>query len=143
MAELKTKPTNASVDIFLKGVEDQTRRGDCYKIISLMKKITKEEPKIWGTSIIGFGKFHYKYASGRGGDWFYTGFSPRKQALTIYLMGAFAKSPGLMKQLGKYKMAGGCLHIKKFDDIDASVLGKLIKVTIKFIKETYEQKAKK
>ena len=89
MAELKTKVTNASVDKFLQGIKDEKKRGDCYQILKIMKKATKAEPKMWGIGIIGFGDYHYKYESGRENDWFLTGFSPRVQNLTLYMMGGF------------------------------------------------------
>ena len=91
MAELKTKKSNASVKKFLDSVPDQKKRQDSFVILDLMKKITKEEPKMWGPSIVGFGNYHYKYESGREGDWFITGFSPRKQNLTVYIMLGFKK----------------------------------------------------
>ena len=89
MAELKTKVTNASVDKFLQGIKDEKKRRDCHQILKIMKKATKAEPKMWGTGIIGFGDYHYKYESGRENDWFLTGFSPRVQNLTLYMMGGF------------------------------------------------------
>ena len=103
MAELKTKKNKASVEKFLDGVKDEKKREDSYTILKLMKQITKADPKMWGDSMIGFGNYHYKYASGREGDWFVTGFSPRKQNLTLYIMSGFSKYPELMKTLGKYK----------------------------------------
>lgn len=135
MAENKTKQTNASVDKFLKTVEDKEKRMDCYKVIELMKKITKEEPKMWGTAIVGFGTFHYKYASGHEGDMCIAGFSPRKQALTVYITAGFKKYPELMKKLGKHKTSVACLYIKKLDDVDLKVLKELITESVKVIKE--------
>jgi hypothetical protein len=99
MAELKTRATKASVDTFLQGIRDEKRRQDCYEILKIMKKATKAEPKMWGTSIVGFGDHHYVYESGREGDWFITGFSPRVQNLTLYTMGGFDSE--LLKKLGK------------------------------------------
>ena len=131
MAELKTKPNNASVDKFLKGVKDEQTRADCYQIVEIMKKATKAEPKMWGTSIIGFGNYHYKYASGREGDWFVTGFSPRKQNITLYLMGGFKDSEELLAKLGKHKLGGGCLYLRKLADVDIKVLNKLVTTNAK------------
>jgi hypothetical protein len=129
MAELKTKVTKVSVDKFLQGIKDEKRREDCYRILKMMKKATKAEPKMWGTSIIGFGDHHYVYASGREGDWFIAGFSPRVQNLTLYMMGGFDQE--LMKKLGKYKTGKGCLYINKLEDVDTRVLDKLITTSVK------------
>jgi hypothetical protein len=124
MAELKTKVTKASVDKFLGGIRDEKKREDCYQILKIMKKATKAEPKMWGPSIIGFGDYRYKYASGRENDWFITGFSPRVQNLTLYMTGGFDSE--LLKKLGKYKTGKGCLYINKMEDIDTKVLSELI-----------------
>lgn len=104
MSENKTKATSSSVDKFIISIKEDSIRKDCYKIIKLMKSVTKQEPKMWGTSIIGFGEYHYKYASGREGDFFETGFSPRKQNLSIYLMTGFEKQKLLLEKIGKTKL---------------------------------------
>lgn len=130
MAELKTKLNNASVDKFLKGVKDEQTRADCYQIIEMMNKATKAEPKMWGTSIIGFGSIHLKYESGRELDWFPIGFSPRKQNITLYLMGGLEQAE-LLGKLGKYSTGKGCLYIKKLADVDVKVLNKLITTSAK------------
>ena len=130
-AELKTKPTKADVEKFLNGIKDEKIREDSYKILKMMKQITKEEPKMWGPSIIGFGNYHYKYASGREGDWFLAGFSPRKQSLTIYAMSYLKKHKDILKRLGKHKIGKGCLYINKLEDVDMKVLRELIKEAIK------------
>ena len=104
MAELKTKQTTASVKKFIDSIEDEKKRKDSRAILAMMKEITGEKPKMWGPSIVGFGTYHYKYASGREGDWPVTGFSPRKQALTLYIMTGFEKHEALMKKLGKYNL---------------------------------------
>ena len=129
MAELKTKPTKQNVEKFLNSVEDDLKRKDCFAVLEMMKKITKEKPLMWGDSIIGFGNYHYKSErSKQEGDWFVTGFSPRKQNLTIYIIAGFKKYPELLKKLGKYKISGGsCLYIKRLSDIDVKVLKELIK----------------
>ena len=130
-AELKTKPTKADVEKFLNSIKDEKKREDSYKILKLMKQITKAEPKMWGSSIVGFGEYHYKYASGREGDWFLAGFSPRKQSLTIYAMTYLENYPDILKRLGKHKTGKGCLYINKLEDVDMKVLKELITTSIK------------
>ena len=135
-AELKTKVNDASVDKFLKAVKDEQERADCYEILKMMKQVTKEEPKMWGASIVGFGSYHYKGKSGREGDWMLTGFSPRKQNLTLYLMGGFEENTGsLLKKLGKHKTSAGCLYIKKLEDVDKKVLKELVAASVKRMKQ--------
>lgn len=130
MAELKTKPTKVSVDKFLKSIDDDQRRDDCIAVAAMMQQITKSEPVMWGPSIIGFGRYHYKYDSGREGDWFLTGFSPRKQSLTLYIMAGFAQYDELMKNLGKHKSAKSCLYIDRLSDIHLPTLKKLIQQSV-------------
>jgi hypothetical protein len=134
-AELKTKVNQASVEGFLNTVQDEEVRKDCFEILKMMKQITKEEPKMWGASIVGFGSYHYKGKSGREGDWMLTGFSPRKQNLTLYLMGGFDVEKDLLKKLGKYKTSVGCLYIKKLDDVDKKVLKELVTESVKKVKQ--------
>ena len=134
-AELKTKVNEASVEEFLNAVTDEQTRTDCYEILKMMKQVTKEEPKMWGASIVGFGSYHYKGASGREGDWFLTGFSPRKQNLTLYLMHGFDAHADLLKKLGKHKTSMGCLYIKKLDDVDKKVLKELVTESVKRMKK--------
>jgi hypothetical protein len=134
MAEPKTKVNNASVEKFLNGIKDEQKRKDSFTILDIMKKITKEDPKMWGPSIVGFGKYHYKYASGREGDWFLTGFSPRKQNLTLYVMSGFKRYNELMKKLGKHKTGSSCLYINMLENIDMKVLKELISESAKFMK---------
>ena len=138
MAEIKTKATKVSVKKFIDAVEDEQKRKDSYVLVDIMKRITKEEPKMWGPSIIGFGKYEYRYESGHGGEMCITGFSPRKAAFSIYLLAGPDKSPELMKKLGKYKMGKACLYVKRLSDIDVKVLEELIKVSVKYIK-SYKQ----
>ena len=140
MAENKTKQTNASVDMFINSLKDETEREDCYTIIKIMKSITKEEPKMWGPSIIGFGTYHYKYASGREGDMCIAGFSPRKQNLTIYLMPGFEKQQSQLKKLGKYKTSKVCLYIKSLKDVDVKILKEMISISVKETKKLYPDK---
>ena len=128
MAELKTKVNDAPVEKFISSVKDEETRKDCFILLELMKKETKEEPKMWGDSIVGFGTFHYKGKSGREGDWFVTGFSPRKQNMTVYFCLGFHHLDSLMKGLGKFKTsAGSCLYFKKLSDIDIKVLKQMLK----------------
>lgn len=136
-SELKTKQSDASVENFISTVSDEKKRDDCHAIAKLMKKVTKEEPKMWGPSIVGFGTYHYKYASGREGDWPLTGFSPRKQNLTLYIMPGFDKYEELMRKLGKYKIGKSCLYIKNLEDVDNAVLEKLIKSSVDYMKKKY------
>lgn len=138
MAELKTKLNAASVSGFLDSVEDEQKRSDSYTIVKMMERITNCEPKMWGTSIVGFGSYHYKYASGREGDWMKTGFSPRKQNLTLYLMCHTQHFSELLSQLGKYKTGKGCLYIKKLADIDHVVLEKLVSESFTYMSEKYD-----
>ena len=134
MAELKTKLNNASVIDFINSVEDENKREFAFTILEMMKKITKTEPKMWGPSIIGFGTYHYKYTSGREGDWMLVGFSPRKQAMTLYIMAGFSRYEELLSKLGKFKTGKSCLYIKKADDVDLKVLKELVTQSVKFIK---------
>lgn len=135
MAELKTKENNANPITFLSKVTNEKRRADSLKVLKLMQEITGEQPRMWGSSIIGFGNIHYKYSSGREGDWFLTGFSPRKQSLSIYLISGFKKFEAELEQLGKHKTSVSCLYINKLEDIDTSVLHELISKSINDIKE--------
>jgi len=137
MTENKTKQTKASVDKFISSIKEEATRKDCYKIIELMKTVMKEEPKMWGPSIIGFGTYHYKYASGREGDMCLTGFSPRKQNLTIYLMGGFEKQKAQLEKLGKFKTSKVCLYIKSLNDVDVKVLKEMIVNSVNYVKNTY------
>jgi len=130
MAELKTKKTKASVTAFLDKITDEQRRTDCQTLLNLMKQATGEEPKLWGSSIVGFGTYHYRYASGREGDWPIIAFSPRKTDLTLYIMPGFEKFESLMAKLGKYKTGKSCLYIKKLDDVEIPVLKKLIATSV-------------
>jgi hypothetical protein len=134
MAELKTKLNDASVTDFLNKIEDEEKRADSFEILKLMQQVTKQEPKMWGSSIIGFGNAHLKYESGRELDWFITGFSPRKQNLTLYVMGSFNPHADLLKKLGKHKTGAGCLYINKLKDVDVKVLKVLIKQSVKAAK---------
>jgi hypothetical protein len=141
MAELKTKPTNASVEKFLNQIADEARREDCFKIAKIMEEITGNEPKMWGPSIVGFGSYHYKYTSGHEGDWPIAAFSPRKQDLTLYLLPGFAESGELMQKLGKHRTGKSCLYIKRLSDVHEPTLKKLIRDSVKRMKQITKTKA--
>jgi hypothetical protein len=130
MAELKTKPNDGDVEAFLAALEDAQKRSDSLVLLDLFRTVTGEPPKMWGTAIVGFGDHHYAYASGREGDWFVTGFSPRKQNLTLYCMGGYEPHKELLARLGKHKMGKGCLYINRLKDVDLDVLRELITVTV-------------
>ena len=134
MAELKTKRTEASVDDFIAGIADEQRRDDCRALLTMMKRVSKAPPKMWGASMVGFGSYHYRYASGREGEWFLAGFSPRRQDLTVYVMAGFEDYPELMARLGKYKTGKSCLYLKRLSDVDAAVLEKLIAASVRDMK---------
>lgn len=134
MAELKTKETGASVAQFLAGIDDQQRRKDCKAIAALMQKATGAKPKMWGDSIVGFGDFEYVNSTKKPQTWFQCGFSPRKAALTLYLMGGYPKDAASLKKIGKVKTGGGCLYIKSLDDVDAAALKSTIATSLERIK---------
>jgi len=124
--ELKTKVNDTSVIDFLNAIEDERKRDESFQIVDLFSKISGEEPKMWGGSIIGFGKYQYKYASGQENEWMKVGFSPRKQKFSIYIMSAFDELQSLLSQLGKHKTGKGCLYVNKLSDIDLNTLEKLV-----------------
>ena len=125
MAENKTKPTTDSVTAFLNKIEDQQVRDDCFVILEMMQKVSNCAPVMWGSAIIGFGTYHYVSESGREGDWMMIGFSPRKQNITLYLMGGLKNVEDELATLGKYKTGKGCLYIKSLSDVNAEVLKKI------------------
>ena len=122
MAELKTKASDASVSAFLQSVDGEQKRRDARDILALMKEVTGTRPRMWGTSIVGFGSYHYKYQSGREGDWLVMGFSPRKKNLAVYIMLEFSHYSSLMNKLGKYKTGKSCLYLRRLGDVDQKVL---------------------
>lgn len=136
MAELKTKPTDASVEAFLDGIIDERKRQDSYAILAMMQEVTGAEPKMWGDSIVGFGSYHYKYASGREADWLLTGFSPRKQNLTLYIMTGFEQYGDLLGRLGKHSTGKGCLYIKRLQDVDLATLRELVRLSVEHMRST-------
>ena len=137
MSQLKTQKTKASVKAFLDAVEHDKRRDDARVVMKLMQRITGLRPQMWGASLIGFGSYRYKNTSGREGEWFLTGLSPRKQALTVYIMPGFSRFDGLLKRLGKFKTGKSCLYINKLEDVDLSVLEQLITESVAFMREKY------
>ncbi len=137
MTDLKTKPTGRSVSAFVAAIEDRNRRRECRELLKLMREVTGLRPKLWGSSIIGYGTYHYRYATGREGDWFLTGFSPRKSAISIYIMSGFSGSGNLMKKLGKHKTGVGCLYVRKLEDVDQLVLRELIRDSVEKLKKMY------
>jgi hypothetical protein len=130
MAQLKTTPNDQSVNAFLDGIQDETKRRDSYTLLALMAQVTGQKPLMWGDSIVGFGRYHYHYASGREGNWFLTGFSPRAQNLTLYIMSGFSGFDNLMSKLGKHTTGKSCLYLKRLADIDLDVLSELIKQSV-------------
>ena len=137
MSENKTVPTGSDVIDFLNGVENDSRREDAFRVLEIMQEITGEEPKMWGPGIVGFGTYHYKYDSGREGDFLQTGFSPRKSALTMYVMSGFSGVDNIMNRLGKYKTGKSCLYVKKLDDINLDALEDLIRGSLAYIAQKY------
>lgn len=140
MAELKTKPRKASAKAFLDRIPDKERRRDCQFVSKLMKQATKAAPRMWGPAIVGFGDYHYKYASGQEGDWFQTGFSPRKQNLTIYLMPGLHQYGDLLASLGKHSTSKSCLYLKRLADVDLDVLKELIVRSVQDLKEIVRER---
>lgn len=136
MAELKTKRNDASVEKFLNTVTDEQKRADCFALVDLMRQVTKAEPKMWGSSIVGFGSYHYKYASGREADWMLVGFSPRKQNLTLYIMAGFDEYEALLKKLGKHSTGKSCLYIKRLDDLHRPTLKKMIQSSVRHMQKS-------
>ena len=126
MAELKTRPSRRSVTAFLAGIRDADRRRDCATLVRLMRRATGARPVMWGASVVGFGAYHYRYASGREEDWFLTGFSPRKRDLTVYLLAGARRDPALLKRLGRHTASVGCLYLDRLADVDVRVLEQLI-----------------
>jgi Domain of unknown function (DU1801) len=137
MAENKTKPTSASVMDFLHGIADKERLQDCLTLVALMQSVSGEQAVLWGSSIIGFGKYRYKYASGREGEHCPIGFSPRKNDLTIYMISGYEDSAEELAKLGKHKIGKSCLYIKRLSDIDMNVLEQMLRESLRRTKEQY------
>jgi hypothetical protein len=141
MPDLKTRKTDASVQDFLNAVEHPTRRADGFAILEMMRQITGKEPAMWGPSIVGFGSYTYKYASGQEGEWPVVGFSPRKRNLTLYIMSGFDQYEELLAKLGKYKTGKSCLYINKLADVDREILEELVRRSVDFVREAYAYSA--
>jgi len=139
MAALKTQPREESVTAFLDRVEEEPRRTECYTLLDMMKRVTKTDPRIWGSGVVGFGNYHYKYASGQEGDWFIAGFAPRKAELTVYITAGVERFPKLLANLGKHRAGKGCLYIKTLDDVNLSVLEELVGKSVEWTKATYSK----
>lgn len=138
MAYVKTRRNDASVTAYLKSIEDRARRADAKRIASMMRKATGATPRMWGSSIVGYGSYHYRYESGREGEWILTGFSARKQSLVVYVMPGFRTFTALMKRLGHYKTGKSCLYIKSLDDVDSKILQTIIERSVKLMRKRYE-----
>ena len=136
MAELKTQKNDASVEDYLNAVEHPGKRADSYAILELMREVTGEEPAMWGTSIVGFGSYTTKYASGRTGEWPLTGFAPRKQNLTLYIMTGFDQYEALLEKLGKHKTGKSCLYVNKLADVDLDTLRELVRQSVAHARES-------
>lgn len=137
MSDLKTKKTKASVRSFIDNIEDEQKRKDANELLKLMRKVTGKRATMWGDSIIGFGEYHYKYKSGREGDWPVTGFSPRKQNISIYIMPGFSRYKKQLAKLGKHKHSVSCLYIKRLSDIDVEILEAIVRDSIEQMKLIY------
>ncbi len=130
MADLKTQKTKASVAAFLAAIEDDSQRKDAKQIAKIMREVTGKRPALWGANIVGYGSYRYRYASGREGEWFLTGFSPRKGSFSLYIMDGFRSYGSLLKKLGKHKTGKSCLYVKRLDDVDIDVLRELIERSV-------------
>lgn len=137
MSDLKTKPTAASVNAFINAIDDERKREDARAVAAMMAEVTGAPATMWGSSIVGFGSYHYRYASGREGDFMETGFSPRKRALTLYIMAGFSDYEGLLAKLGKFSTGKSCLYIKRLADVDETVLRELVERSVAYIRDKY------
>jgi hypothetical protein len=138
MADNKTRPTGSSVTSFMNAISDRQMRSDAKKVAAMMRRATGNRARMWGPSIVGYGSYHYRYESGREGDYMITGFSPRKQALTVYIMPGFSHFDKMMAKLGKYKTGKSCLYIKRLVDVDEAVLEELIRESVSYMRAHYE-----
>jgi len=137
MAKNKTLETEESVASFVETIANEKKRNDFSAIVDLFSKTTALEPKMWGTAIVGFGSYHYKYESGREGDAPLTGLSPRAGSIVLYLGSTFNKREELLSKFGKHKVSGGCIHIQKLEDIDTTVLAKMVKNSVAYSKKEH------
>ena len=134
---MKTRPTDASVDTFIAAVEDAQKREDCHAVATMMAEVTGAPAQMWGPSIVGFGSYHYRYASGREGHFMETGFAPRKRALTLYIMAGFGEYEDLLAKLGKHTTGKSCLYVKRLTDVDPAVLRELVERSVAYIRAKY------
>ena len=137
MAKMKTTPTDASVDAYIDAVEDAQKREDCRAVAAMMAEATGAPARMWGSSIVGFGSYHYRYASGREGDFMETGFAARKRALTLYVMAGFSEYGDLLAKLGKHKTGKSCLYVKRLADVDQDVLREMVERSVAWIRARY------
>lgn len=137
MVENKTKPTDASVEAYIAAIAEEPRRCDCQILVRIMSEVTKQPPQMWGSSIVGFGSYHYRYESGREGDMCITGFASRKRNISIYLLASGAKQDQLLKKLGKHKMGKACLYVTRLADIDTTVLQQLVAESVAEVRRRY------
>ena len=137
MAEVKTKPTNVSVEPFLERVEHPVRRADGHAVCAMMERVTGQPAVMWGPSIVGFGSYHYRYESGREGDWFLAGFSPRKKELTVYVMAGFEGAEEILARLGRHKVGKSCLYLRSLADVDLAALEELVRRSVEEIGRRY------
>lgn len=135
--DLKTKPTAVSVEAFIAAVPNEIRRRDAKTTLAMMKRVTGEKPKMWGPSMVGFGRYHYKYDSGREGDFFLTGFSPRAASMVVYILPGYEDNSDLLARLGKHKIGKSCLYINRFEDIDLKVLEQLVARSVDYMRRKY------
>lgn len=139
MAALKTRPGDASVDAFLDSVDNEDRRQDARRVAAMMQRATQEPPRMWGDRIVGFGSYHYTYASGREGDWPLTGLSPAKRHLTLYIMPGFDDYQGLLAALGKHRTGKSCLYVNRLQDVDMQILEDLVRRSVADMRRRYPQ----
>ena len=137
MSDLKTRPTDASVEAFLDAVDDERRRSDARVVAGMMAEVTGSTGIMWGSSIVGFGTYHYRYASGREGTFFETGFSPRKRALTLYVMAGFSEYEDLLGRLGRHTTGKSCLYVRRLADVDLDVLRDLLARSVDYVRAKY------
>jgi hypothetical protein len=137
LGELKTRPTGESADAYLRDSVDDVRRPDCHALVGIMRRATGAEPRMWGSSIVGFGSYRYRYASGHEGEWFLTGFAARKRDLALYIMDGFDGAEPLLARLGRHRTGKSCLYIKRLSDVDPDILEELIVKSVDALRNMY------
>jgi len=141
MSDLKTRPQADSVADFIESVADPRRQREAHQLVALLSDATGEPPVMWGKNIVGFGSYHYRYASGREGDWMLTGFSPRKAKLSIYLMDGVERHADELAKMGPYTNGVSCLYVKSLDAVDEEVLSDVVRASVAYVRETLDQPA--